>query len=164
MHIVAQLRPIDLHNFQAKYQREVSFWVPVEYLSLNELVSMPELERIPTQFRLPPNTSLCKLPWCNDSALSWPTGGPFSLPLYSWRSQWVPFIARSIWAYVSPLSVLRPGSVQVENFSDQVGNRTRAHGDESNPLETSMPSAMKGEPGLATGLTRLGVLLPFIHA
>ncbi len=43
-------------------------------------------------------------------------GGPFSLPLYSWRSQWVPFIARSIWAYVSPLSVLRTGSIQVENF------------------------------------------------
>ncbi len=32
------------------------------------------------------------------------------------RYQWVPFIARSIWAYVSPLSVLRPGSFQVENF------------------------------------------------
>jgi hypothetical protein len=54
MHIVAQLRPIDLHNFQAKYQRVVSFWVPVNYPSLNELVSMLELERIPTQFRLPP--------------------------------------------------------------------------------------------------------------
>jgi hypothetical protein len=50
MHIVAQLRPIDLHNFQAKYQRVVSFWVPVDYPSLNELVSMPELWRIPTQF------------------------------------------------------------------------------------------------------------------
>jgi hypothetical protein len=54
MHIVAQLRSIDLLNFQAKYQRVVSFWVPVNYTSLNELVSMPELERIPTQFRLPP--------------------------------------------------------------------------------------------------------------
>ena len=43
MHIVAQLRPIDLHNFQAKYQRVVSFWVPVDYPSLNELVSMPGL-------------------------------------------------------------------------------------------------------------------------
>ncbi len=62
MHVVAQLRLIDLHNFQAKYQRVVSFWVPVNYPSLNELVSMPELERIPTQFRLPPNISLCKLP------------------------------------------------------------------------------------------------------
>jgi hypothetical protein len=58
MHIVAQLRPIDLHNFQAKYQRVVSFSVPVTYPSLNELVSMPELESLPTQFRLPPNTSL----------------------------------------------------------------------------------------------------------
>jgi hypothetical protein len=29
-----------------------------------------------------------------------------------------------------------------------VGNRTRAHGDESNPLEISVSSAMKGEPGL----------------
>ena len=45
-----------------------------------------------------------------------------------------------------------------EFFSAQVGNRTRAHGDESNPLEISMSSAMKGEPGLATGLTRLGAL------
>jgi hypothetical protein len=59
---------------------------------------------------------------------------------------------QSIWAYVSPLSVLRPGSLQVENFSAQVGNRTRAHGDESNPLEISMSSAMKG-------LTTLGALL-----
>ncbi len=41
MHIVAQLRPIDLHNFQAKYQRVVSFWVPLNYPSLNKLVSMP---------------------------------------------------------------------------------------------------------------------------
>jgi hypothetical protein len=47
MHIVAQLRPIDLHNFQARYQRVVSLWVPVNYPSLNELVSMPELERKP---------------------------------------------------------------------------------------------------------------------
>ncbi len=44
-----------------------------------------------------------------------------------------------------------------------MGNRTRAHGDESNPLEISMSSAMKGEPGLATGLTTLGALLPFIR-
>jgi hypothetical protein len=62
MHKVEKLRPLDLHNFQAKYQRVVSFWVPVNYLSLNELVSMLELERIPSQFRLPPNISLCKLP------------------------------------------------------------------------------------------------------
>ncbi len=44
-----------------------------------------------------------------------------------------------------------------------MGNPTRAHGDESNPLEISMSSAMKGEPGLATGLTTLGALLPFIR-
>jgi hypothetical protein len=43
MHIVAQLRPIDLHNVQAKYQKVVSFWVPANYPSLNEQVSMPEL-------------------------------------------------------------------------------------------------------------------------
>jgi hypothetical protein len=49
-------------------------------------------------------------------------------------------------------------------FSAQVGNRTRAHGDESNPLEISMSSAMKAEPGLATGLTTLGALHPFICA
>ncbi len=36
--------------------------------------------------------------------------------------------------------------------------------DESNPLEISMASAMKGEPGLATGLTTLGALHPFIRA
>jgi hypothetical protein len=36
MHIVAQLRPIDLHNFLTKYQR-----VPVNYPSLNEQVPMP---------------------------------------------------------------------------------------------------------------------------
>jgi hypothetical protein len=71
---------------------------------------------------------------------------------------------QSIWAYVSPLSVLRPGSVQVENFSAQVGNRTRAHGDESNPLEISMSSPKKGKPGLATGLIALGALHPFIRA
>ncbi len=49
-------------------------------------------------------------------------------------------------------------------FSAQVGNRTRAHGDESNPLEINMSSAMKGEPGLATGLTTLVALHPFICA
>ncbi len=45
-----------------------------------------------------------------------------------------------------------------------MGNQTLAYGDESNPLEISMSSAMKGEPGLATGLTALGALLPFISA
>jgi hypothetical protein len=45
------------------------------------------------------------------------------------------------------------GPFRLRIFSAQVGNRTRAHGDESNPLEISMSSAMKGEPGLATGLT-----------
>jgi hypothetical protein len=67
-----------------------------------------------------------------------------------------------ILAYVSPLPVLRPGSVQVENFFRTSGNRTWAHGYESNPLEISMSSAMKSEPGLATGLTTLGALHPFI--
>ncbi len=33
-----------------------------------------------------------------------------------------------------------------------MGNRTLTHGDESNPLEISVSSAMKGKPGLATGL------------
>jgi hypothetical protein len=49
-------------------------------------------------------------------------------------------------------------------FSAQVGNWTRAHGDESNPLEISMSSAMKDKPGLATGLTTLGALHLFIRA
>jgi hypothetical protein len=51
-------------------------------------------------------------------------------------------------------SVLSPFRLRI--VSAQVGNRTRAHGDESNPLEISVSSAMKGEPGLATGLTALG--------
>jgi hypothetical protein len=45
------------------------------------------------------------------------------------------------------------GPFRLRIFSAQVGNRTRTHGVESNPLEISMSSAMKGEPGLATGLT-----------
>ena len=56
------------------------------------------------------------------------------------------------------------GPFRLRIFSEQVGNRTRAHVDESNPLEISMSSAMKGEPGLATGLTTLVALHPFIHA
>ena len=56
------------------------------------------------------------------------------------------------------------GPFRLRIFSAQVGNRTRAHGDESNPVEISMSSAMKGEPGLATGLTTLGALHPFIRA
>ncbi len=56
------------------------------------------------------------------------------------------------------------GPFRLRIFSAPVGNRTRTHGDVSNPLEISMSSAMKGEPGLATGLTRLGALLPFIRA
>ncbi len=56
------------------------------------------------------------------------------------------------------------GPFRLRIFSAQVGNQTHAHGDESNPLEISMSSAMKGDSGLATGLTRLGALLPFIRA
>ncbi len=55
MHIVTQLRPIDLHNFLGQIPESSQFWVPVNCPSLNELVSMPGLWRIPTQFRLPPN-------------------------------------------------------------------------------------------------------------
>jgi hypothetical protein len=51
-----------------------------------------------------------------------------------------------------------PGPFRLRIFSAQVGNGTRAHADESNPLEISMSSAMKGEPGLATVLTTLGAL------
>jgi hypothetical protein len=50
------------------------------------------------------------------------------------------------------------GPFRLRIFSAQVGNRTRGHGDESNPLEISVPSAMKCEPGLATGLIALGAL------
>ena len=49
------------------------------------------------------------------------------------------------------------GPFRLRIFSAQVGNRTRAHDNESNPLEISMSSAMKGEPGPATGLTRSGL-------
>jgi hypothetical protein len=56
------------------------------------------------------------------------------------------------------------GPFRLRIFSAQVRNGTRAHGDESNPLEISMSSAMKGEPSLATGLTTLGAQHPFIHA
>ncbi len=56
------------------------------------------------------------------------------------------------------------GMFRLRIFSAQVGNRTHAHGDESNPLEISMSSAMKGEPGLSTGLTTFVALHPFIRA
>jgi hypothetical protein len=49
-------------------------------------------------------------------------------------------------------------------FQHKWGIETLAHGDESKPLEISMSSAMKGEPGLSTGLTTLGALHPFIRA
>jgi hypothetical protein len=38
----------------------------------------------------------------------------------------------------------------------------RLHGNRSNPEEMNMSNAMKGEPGLATRLTPVGVLLPFL--
>jgi hypothetical protein len=54
-------------------------------------------------------------------------------------------------------------SENFENFFRKSGDRTRAHGDESNPLEISMSSAIKGEPGLATGLTTGRFTLSFVH-
>jgi hypothetical protein len=57
--------------------------------------------------------------------------------------------SRSIWAYVSPLPVLRPGSVQVENFFYASGELNLMN----QSIEINMSSALKGEPGLATGLT-----------
>ncbi len=55
MHIVAQNRPIDLHNFSGLIPENSHFWVPVKYPSLNELVSMPELRQIPIlSFVYPP--------------------------------------------------------------------------------------------------------------
>ncbi len=145
MYIVAKLRPIDVHSFQAKHQRVVSFWVPVNYPSLNELVSMLELRCIP-------------------SAPSWPPEGPFSLPLRV--EDHSKFHSKpEAYGHMSPhcrFSDLGPFRLRI--FSTQVGNRTRAHGGESNPLEISMASALKGEPGLATGLTTYGALHPFIHA
>ncbi len=114
------------------------FRVPVNYPSLNELVSMPELRCIPTQFRLPPDLCLCKLPLCKDSALSWPLGGPFSFPLKvedhsEFHSKPEAFRHMSPHCWFSDL-----GPFRFRIFSAQVGNRTRAHGDEWNPLEISM--------------------------
>ncbi len=57
--------------------------------------------------------------------------------------------------YMTPLYLL---IIQIENFSVQMGNQTHA---ESNPVEINMSSARKGEPGLAIGLTPLGLLYPF---
>jgi hypothetical protein len=56
------------------------------------------------------------------------------------------------------------GPFRLRIFSAQVGNRTLAHGDESNLLEISMSSATKDKPGLATGFTTLGgYTLSFMH-
>jgi hypothetical protein len=132
MHIVAQLRPIDLHNFQANYQRVVSFWVPVNYPSLNELVSMPGLWRIPIQFRLPPNTSLCKLPSAMILLFLDLQGALFHSPsIVEDHSKF--HSSPEAFEHMSPhcrFSDLGPFRLRI--FSAQVGNRTRAHGDESN--------------------------------
>ncbi len=95
------------------------------------------------------------------SALSWPSGGPFSLPLRvedhsEFHSKPEAFGHMCPHCRVSDL-----GPFRLRILSAQMGNRTRAHGDESNPLEISMSSAMKGKPGLATGLTPLRALHPF---
>ena len=133
MHIVTQLRPIDLHNFQAKYQRVVSFWVPVNYPSLNELVSMPELRCIPTQFCFPPN--LCLLPLSAVILLFHDLQGAlFLFPLgVEEHSEF--YSKPEAFGHMSPgcrFSELGPFRLRI--FSAQVGNRTRAHGNESNPL------------------------------
>jgi hypothetical protein len=60
------------------------------------------------------------------------------------------------------IPVLRPGSSQVENVSTQVQNQTRLYGDRSNPEEINRSNAMYGEPGLATGLTSIGMILSFL--
>jgi hypothetical protein len=54
MHIVAQLRPIDLHNFQAKYQRVVSFWVSVNYPALKNLSQCRDSDAYLLSFDYPP--------------------------------------------------------------------------------------------------------------
>ncbi len=67
------------------------------------------------------------------------------------------------------------GLLRLRIFSAQVGNRTRAHGDESNPLEISMSSAMKGNchrayyirgstpwsPKLVSSEDRTGAMAPY---
>jgi hypothetical protein len=52
------------------------------------------------------------------------------------------------------------GPFRLKSFSDQMGNRTRAPWTESYPVEINVTSAMKGKPGLATGLILLGAFMP----
>ncbi len=53
MHMVAKVHPIDLHNFSVV----VSF-LGARKLAHLECTTMPELRRMPTQFRLLPNLCL----------------------------------------------------------------------------------------------------------
>ncbi len=114
MHIVAQLRPIDLHNFQAKYQRVVSFWVPVNYPSLNELVSMPQLwcihDAYLLSFAYPPIYACVSYLSAMILLFLDLQGALFHSPLE------LEITVNSIQSHVSLLPGLRPGSVQVENF------------------------------------------------
>jgi hypothetical protein len=95
---------------------------------------------------------------------SWPPGGPFSLPLRVEDHSEFHSLPEAF-GHMSPHCLFSDlGPFRLRIFSPQVVNQTPAHGDESNPLEISMSSAMKGGSGLATGLTTLGALHPFIRA
>jgi hypothetical protein len=60
MHIVAQLRPIDLHNFLGQIPESSQFLGASKLPSLNEQCRVPDTYLL--SFDLPPNASLCKLP------------------------------------------------------------------------------------------------------
>jgi hypothetical protein len=53
------------------------------------------------------------------------------------------------------------GLFRLRIFFAQVGNQTRTYGDESNLLEISMSSEMKGKPGLAIMAYYIGGATPF---
>ncbi len=117
MYIVTQLRPIDLHNFLSQIP-ESSQFLGASKLPLLEWTS-PNAGSLTHTYSasIYPLTKACvsylsaMILLFLDPQFKWAMLSP-----QGFRWQWVPFIARSIWAYVFPLSVLRPGSVQVENF------------------------------------------------
>ncbi len=64
-----------------------------------------------------------------------------------------------IWHMSPHCQISDQGPLRLKIFSAQVGNRTPVHGDESNPVEINMWSAMICEPGLASFI---GSVTPFL--
>jgi hypothetical protein len=107
MYIVAELRSIE---FSGQLPESNNFlWVPVNYPSLNELVSMLELRCTPTQFRLPCTIYAC---YCSAMILLFLD----LLALFHSIITMISIQSQSIWAFVPPQPVLTPGSIQVQKF------------------------------------------------